>query len=57
MQFHPQALLVTAVFGAAVVLAVDFRLGLTACILAGTAYVAIEVMGMGLGSRIGRRDR
>jgi hypothetical protein len=49
MTFHPKALLATAAFVAAVVLAVDFRLGLTTCVLAVIAYVAIDANGMGFG--------
>jgi hypothetical protein len=47
MTFHPKALLVTAAFFAALALAIDFRLGLMSGLVAGVAYVAIEVLGTG----------
>jgi hypothetical protein len=57
MKFHPKALLPTVVFFAAVAVAVDFRLGLTTCVIAGAAYAAIEVLGSGFGPGAFRRSR
>jgi hypothetical protein len=57
MKFHPKALLLTAVFFAAVPVAVDFRLGLTTCLIAGAAYAAIEVFGNGFGPGAFRPSR
>lgn len=55
MAFHPKALLATALFVAALVLATTMRFGATASVLAVVAYFWIESLGMGLGPRGSRR--
>lgn len=57
MTFHPRALLVAGLFAAALVLAVDARLGLATCALALVAYVVIELSATPLGPSIWRRAR
>jgi hypothetical protein len=58
MALHPKALLATALFVAALVLAMNVRFGATASVLAVVALVAyfwIESLGMGLGPRGSRK--
>ena len=53
MTIHPKGLLVgllvLAAFTATLLLAVDFRIGVTTGVLAAVAYVVVEAGGMGLG--------
>ena len=55
MAFHPKALLATALFVAALVLAMNMSFGATASTLAVAAYFWIESLGMGLGPRGSRK--
>ena len=56
MAFHPKALLATALFLAALVLAMDMRIGATTSILAVLAYLWIESLSTGLGPRRSRKS-
>ena len=47
MTFHPKGLVTTAAFFAALAMAIDFRLGVASGLIAGLAYLAIEVLGTG----------
>jgi hypothetical protein len=56
--FYPKGLLIAALFVAALLLAVNFGLGVAAGAIAIVAYVAIEMLGMGFASGIfGGRGR
>lgn len=62
MVFYPKGLLVAALFVAALLLAINFRLGVTTGILAVVSYIVIEMLGMGLisgtfGSGLRGRER
>jgi hypothetical protein len=50
MVFYPKGLIVAALFVAALLLAINLRLGVTTGILALVAYLAIEMLGMGFAS-------
>lgn len=49
MRFYPKGLLVAALFLAALILSLNFRLGIATGAVAVVAYVAIEMIGSGLG--------
>jgi hypothetical protein len=55
MAFHPKALLATALFIAALLLAMNLKIGATTSILAVLAYFWIESLSMGLGPRGSRK--
>jgi hypothetical protein len=55
MVFHPKALLATALFLAALVLAMNMRIGAATSIVAVLAYFWIETLSMGLGPRDSRK--